>query len=174
MEFELNDNKVVLRSWQMSDLDSLIENGNDTEIARFMTNKFPNPYTKEKGEGFIKFANSEGRHKIFAIEVNGKACGGIGLHPQDDVFCKNAELGYWIGRQQWGKGIISECIPLIIDYGFKYLDIDRIYAVPFSNNPGSKRVLEKSGFIQEALLKETVFKLGEKLDEYIFAIRRLA
>ena len=105
---------------------------------------------------------------IFAIDINGEACGGIGIHPQEDVQRKNAELGYWLAEPFWGNGIISKAIPQIVEYGFKNFDITRIYARPYGTNNASQRVLEKAGFTLEGKFEKTLFKNGEFLDEWIY------
>ncbi len=59
-------------------------------------NAFPNPYNEDSGKAFI--ANADTPIRLFAIEIDGKAVGGIGLHQQQDIACKNMELGYWLGH----------------------------------------------------------------------------
>ena len=161
-----------IRPWAPGDLDDLVEAANNIEIAKNMTDQFPFPYTPEKGRQFIAFATSETPYRIMAIEVGGKAAGGIGLHPQTDIYSKNAELGYWLAQPHWGKGIISRAIRQMVDYGFKTWDIDRIFARPFGANTGSQKALEKAGFVLEGRFEKTLFKNGEYLDELIYAIRR--
>ena len=173
IKFQIKDKNIQLRSFKKSDLEDLVTHANNTNISKFMTNKFPHPYTKQDGMQFIKHATStKGNHKIFAIVIDGEVCGGIGLHPQDDVFQYNAELGYWVGEKYWGHGIVTEAIKHMVNYGFTNMKIKRIFARPFSNNPGSKRVLEKAGLNHEATLKATVHKNGEVLDELIYSIHK--
>lgn len=161
-----------LRPWNGNDLESLIKFGNNKAIAKFMTDKFPHPYTKEKGESFIAFATQHIPVRMFAIDIEGKAAGGIGVHPQDDIHCRNAELGYWLGEPFWGHGIITKAIIQIVDHGFKNFEIDRIFARPFGTNAASQKVLEKAGFKLEARFERALYKNGEYLDELVYAIRR--
>lgn len=161
-----------LRPWQINDLDSLVQSANNFEIAKYMTDQFSFPYTMENGKAFIAFAIKNSPVNIFAIDIDGKAVGGIGIHPQTDIQRKNAELGYWLAKPYWGNGIISKAITQMIDYGFKTFDIDRIYARPFGTNIASQKVLEKSGFILEATFEKSLFKNGEYLDELVYAVRR--
>lgn len=161
-----------LRPWHISDLESLVACANNPKIAGNLTNKFPHPYTKTHGENFIAFANLHTPNHIMAIEVDGIAVGGIGVHPQDDVHCKNAEMGYWLAEPFWGKGIISGAIVQMVDYGFMNFDITRIFARPFGSNKASQRVLEKAGFVLEARFEKTFFKNGKFEDELIYAVRR--
>jgi RimJ/RimL family protein N-acetyltransferase len=164
--------EIKLRPWNIEDAESLVENANNFEIARFMSDAFPYPYTIEHANNFIAFATKDEPIHIFAIEIDGKAVGGIGIHPQVDIMKKNAELGYWLGEKYWGKGIISKAIREIIPWAFNTYDITRIYARPFGSNMASQKVLEKAGFILEARIKENIFKNGAYLDELIYAIRR--
>jgi len=166
--------KFNLRPWTIHDLQSLVKHANNFNIAKFMTDKFPHPYTEEAGKSFIEFATYNSPLHIFAIDINGEAVGGIGIHPQCDIHCKNAELGYWLAEPFWGKGIITKAISQITDYGFKTFDIDRIYARPFGTNAGSQKVLEKAGFIIEGKFERSLFKNGEYLDELVYSLRAKA
>jgi len=161
-----------LRPWNLNDLESLVKYANNYNIAKNLTNQFPHPYTKENGEVFITMATKKDPLTIFAIEINGQASGGIGLHLQQDIHCKNAELGYWLAEPYWGKGIITSAIKQMVAYGFKTFEIDRIFARPFENNIGSQKVLKKSGFILEGKFDKTLYKNGEYLDELIYAVRK--
>ncbi len=156
----------------MDDLDRLVKIANNYEIAKNLTNHFPHPYTRESGIAFIEMATSHTPSRIFAIEINGQASGAIGIHPQTDIQCKNAELGYWLGQPFWSKGIITKSIRQMVDYGFKNWDIDRIFARPFGANIGSQKALEKAGFLLEGRFEKTLYKNGEYHDELIYAIRR--
>lgn len=166
--------EIKLRPWQLADLDNLVKYANNAAIARFMTDQFPHPYTPEHGKIFIEFATSNPTAKIFAIEVNGEVVGGIGIHPQTDIYRKNAEMGYWLGEPFWGKGIITQAIGQIVDFAFNNLNIDRVFARPFGSNKASQRVLEKAGFSLEARFSKTFFKNGNYEDELIYARRRKA
>ena len=168
----MNKIDLKLRPWVIEDLDSLVHHANNFKIAKFMTDGFPHPYTIENGKAFIDFAIKDNPIHIFAIDVNGKAIGGIGIHPQTDIHKKNAELGYWLAEPFWGQGIISRAIKEIVAFAFKTYDIDRVFARPFGTNKASQRVLEKSGFILEARFEKSLFKNGEYLDELVYAIRR--
>lgn len=161
-----------LRPWAIEDVDSLVKFANNYNIAKNLMDVFPHPYTVEDGNAFIEMVSKNSPENIFAIEVNSEAAGAIGLHPQNDVYRKNAELGYWLAEPYWGKGIITNAIIQMVDYGFKNFDINRIYARPFGYNIASQRALEKAGFTLEARLEKTIFKSGEYIDELIYSMRR--
>lgn len=162
----------TLRPWTPNDLKSLVKYANNYNISKNMTDQFPHPYGVENGKAFIDFATKDSPIHIFAIDVEGEAVGGIGVHPQGDVQRKNAELGYWLAEPFWGKGIITKAIPQIIDFAFKTYPITRVYARPYGTNLASQKVLEKNGFKLEARFEKSLFKNGEFLDELVYAIRR--
>lgn len=161
-----------LRPWASTDLVSLVRYANNPNIAKFMMDGFPHPYTEDNGKAFIAFATKDDPIHIFAIDVNGEAVGGIGIHPQADVQRKNSELGYWLAEPFWGKGIITNAIKQLVEFGFKTYDINRIFARPYGTNIGSQKVLEKAGFVLEGRFEKTIFKNGEFLDELVYAVRR--
>lgn len=159
-----------LRPFNEDDLQSLVKYANNPKVASNLTDAFPNPYTEEAGKNFIAMAMSRNPAEIMTIDINGEASGGIGLHPKDDVYRMNAELGYWLAEPYWGQGIITEAVKQMITYGFKHLPIKRIYARPFGFNIASQKVLEKAGMKKEAVLKNAFFKNGQYCDEIIYSI----
>jgi RimJ/RimL family protein N-acetyltransferase len=161
-----------LRKWETSDASALAQYANNPKIANQLTDGFPHPYTIDNAKKFIEMARSHDPQQIFAIEINGEACGGIGLHPKDDIMVKNAELGYWLAEPYWGNGVVSRAIEQIVEYGFNTFDITRIYARPFGTNLASQRVLQKAGFELEARFKKTVYKNGRFEDELYYAVRK--
>ena len=164
--------EFLLRPWTMNDLDSLVKYANNQKIAANLMDRFPHPYTMENGKAFIEMASRASPANILAIEINNEAAGGIGLHVQEDVYCKNAELGYWLAEPYWGKGIITGAVRQMVDYGFQHFSIERIFARPFGRNIASQKVLGKTGFELEAKFEKTVFKNGQFEDELVYAIRR--
>lgn len=163
--------KFTLRPFTNEDLTNIVKYADNPKVANNLTNTFPNPYTKEAGGKLLKFASSHDPIRIKAIDVNGEMVGAIGIHPQSDIMCKNAELGYWLGEPFWGKGIMTEVLRQIVKYGFENFDISRIFARPYGSNIGSQKVLEKAGFKLEGKFEKTIFKNGKYEDELIYAVR---
>lgn len=163
---------LKLRPWKANDLERLVKIADNKNIADNLTNKFPHPYTKESGKGFIQFANTNTPPHIMAIEIDGALAGGVGIHPLDDIFCKNAEMGYWLAEEYWGKGLMTQAVKEMVAYGFENFEIDRIFARPFGINIGSQRVLQKAGFILEAKFEKTLYKNGNYYDEHVYGIRK--
>lgn len=160
--------KCILRNWKYSDIDNLVKNANNLNIARNMRDLFPFPYTTDDGRQWLEIAGKSENN--FAITVNNKAIGGIGLSPGEDIERISAEVGYWLGEEHWGKGIVSSALNGIIKYGFNELNLKRIFAAPFEQNIGSRRVLEKNGFILEGILRKSVIKSGKIYNQALYAI----
>ena len=98
--------EVLLRPWRLSDAENLAQLANNPNIAKNLRDAFPHPYTMEHAVQFITMVHSKVPQTIFAIEYGGNLVGGIGLHPQNDIYKSNAELGYWIAEAYWGKGSV--------------------------------------------------------------------
>lgn len=164
--------EFILRPFRKNDLESLVQHANNAKIAACLTNRFPFPYTEKDGKEFIEFALAFDPAEILAITIEGNVYGAIGIHPQKDIFRKNAELGYWLAEPYWGKGIMTRVIPQMVHYGFQNWDINRIFARPYGSNHASQRVLEKGGFVLEGRFEKTLYKNDQFEDELIYAIRR--
>lgn len=159
----------TLRDWNLNDAGSLAKHADNPRIAVSMRDAFPSPYTLEDAHRFIGMANCGTTNLFLAIEIDGEAVGGIGIHPLDDVRHRSAEIGYWLSESCWGNGIVTDAVRSIVPVAFEQFDIVRLQAGIFSNNPASMRVLEKCGFIKEAIHKNAIMKKGILLDEVMYA-----
>lgn len=157
-----------LREWTENDVNSMVMHANNENIAKWLTNQFPFPYTIKDAENYYNLIKNDSPVKVFAIDVNGEAVGSVGIFPQADIHEKSAEIGYWLSEKYWKQGIMSKAIQEIVDYGFKTFGIVRIYARPFSSNIASQKTLEKAGFKLEAVLHKALYKNNEYLDEMIY------
>ena len=163
---------IRLRPWRGEDEEFLVRYANDKEIARWLRDVFPYPYTREDAKGFVAYclAADEDWELLRVIEADGQAVGSITLNRGRDVECRSAELGYWLGRAFHGKGIMTEAVEQMCLLGFKQWDIVRIFAQSYASNQASRRVLEKAGFTLEGTLRRSVCKNGEMLDSCIYAL----
>ena len=105
----------------------------------------------------------------FAIDVDGQAVGGIGVMLHSDVERCSAEIGYWLGEEYWGLGIMTEALNAVAEYSFREFVLTRIYAVPFAGNISSCRVLEKAGFVLEGILRRSAIKNGVVVDQLMYS-----
>ena len=71
--------------------------------------------------------------------------------PTSSVF--SAEIGYWLGEAYWGRGIVTEALVLVTRARVRTANLLRLFALPFADNVGSIRVLEKAGYVREAILQ---------------------
>lgn len=164
----------IIRNWKIEDAKSLSLHANNKDIAKNLQDGFPSPYTYEDAFRWIKMVNT-GMPDLhsYAIVVNGKAAGSIGITFKDDVYRLNAEIGYFLGEEYWNKGIMTGVIKDIVSFVFLNFETIRIYAEIFESNIASGKVLEKAGFKKEAVLKKNVIKNSLIMDSHIYAILKV-
>jgi RimJ/RimL family protein N-acetyltransferase len=149
---------------------SLVRHANSRQVWRNLRDRFPHPYTAADAERWTREAPSTIPETHFAIAVGAEAVGGAGLELQPDVHRRSAEIGYWLGEPFWGRGIATEVVRALTDFGFRTFDLCRIYACVFEWNPASMRVLEKAGYSLEGRLRKSVTKDGRTIDQLLYAI----
>ena len=155
----------------MSDAEPLVRHADNLNVARQLRDRFPHPYTRRHAAAFLKHASSPGGEPAnLAIDVGGEAVGGIGFVPGSDVERFSCEIGYWLSEDYWGRGIASEALSLVTAHLFEHLNMLRVFALPFADNTGSIRVLEKAGYVREATLRASSVKFGQPKDQALFAI----
>ena len=162
----------LLRPWRESDAASLARYANDPAIAANLRDVFPCPYTRADADWFIQDCLTREGQMCRAIVISGEAIGSISISRGTDVYRKSAEIGYWLGRPFWGKGVMTEAGRRMCREVFAAWDIVRIHAEAFARNAASRRVLEKAGFALEGTLRRSVYKNGEMLDSCIYALVR--
>jgi ribosomal-protein-alanine N-acetyltransferase len=170
---ELKGQGFTLRGWKSGDAESLQKHADNTNITDFVMDRFPSPYTIDDAINWIEMMQNQDPMVNFSIAIDGNVIGGIGLELRGDVYRKTALLGYWLGEEYWGRGIMPEAVKLITNYAFTHLDIIRLQAGILGNNPKSIRVLEKAGFIKEGVMKNGIIKNGVILDEHIYAFWKI-
>lgn len=159
---------AVLREWRPDDLDSLVAHASHADVSRGLCDSFPYPYTGADGRAWLARAVDES-DRAWAIEVDGLAVGGVRLHPGSAAHRYSAELGYWIGRRFWGRGIMSSILVHYTSEAMIAFRLHRLFATVYANNPASARVLEKAGFARESVQKSSIVKRGELLDLIVYA-----
>lgn len=167
----LSGDGFLLRAWRPDDCTALVHHANDEQVSRGLSDRFPYPYTEADAQAFLS-APLELPALVMAIEVEGAAVGGIGLRPGEGVQRIGGQLGYWLGRSFWGRGLMSRIVPLWCQHAFDQFGYERLQATVLSNNPASARVLEKSGFEREGTLRRAAIKRNEVLDFWMYAMLR--
>jgi RimJ/RimL family protein N-acetyltransferase len=165
----LQGRRCVVRPWRLNDIDTLVRHANDFEVARQLRDRFPYPYTRHDGHAFLKHATATADPANLAIEVEGEAAGAIGYVQGLDVERYSAEIGYWLGRQYWRRGVVTEALSLVTEHVFAECNLLRLFALPFADNIGSVGVLEKAGYVREGLLRSSSVKHGAPRDQFLYA-----
>ncbi|MDO4313760.1 MAG: GNAT family N-acetyltransferase [Eubacteriales bacterium] len=161
--------KVELRKWSLEDKASLIEICNRIDRS-YLSDRLPNPYTNDSAEWWINMANeNEGNNGVFReIVVNDKIIGTISVERKEDVYRKDAEIGYYLLQEEYSKGIMTKAVEQICEIAFRELDIIRITGLIYEPNIASRRVLEKNGFSMEGVMKNAVIKNEAVFDLCIY------
>src|SRR5262249_24820008 len=127
----------TVRSWAHTDVPALAAQANDREVWLNLRDRFPHPYGQADAESWITCASGQKPHRSFAIAFKEAAIGGIGLEIQEDVHRRSAEIGYWLVRTYWGRGVATAAVGAVTSYGFQSLGLCRIYAMVFEHNGAS-------------------------------------
>ena len=161
-----------IRKWELSDATDLATALSNKKIQDNLRDGLPYPYTEQDGTDYISamLSADENETFAFAITVDNKVIGSIGVFRQVNIHRQTAELGYYIAEEYWGKGIMTEAVKQICEYVFENSDIIRIYAEPFAYNAASCRVLEKAGFQYEVTLRCNAVKNGKVIDMKMYSL----
>jgi RimJ/RimL family protein N-acetyltransferase len=160
----IQEKTFQLRPWQPEDISSLVAQANNINISKNLRDSFPCPYTEEDAKTYINHTCTKSPQQDFAIVIDGKAAGGIGIVPLSDVERFSAEIGYWIGEAYWNKGIATGAVRAFTDYVLAHTNIVRLFALTFAYNLPSARVLEKAGFRLVGTLHKAAFKNNRFVD----------
>lgn len=160
---------VRLRPWRADDIDALVRHANDEQVSRGLADRFPFPYTREDAEAFLAGGVVDLAAPVFAIEIDGEACGGIGARLGSGERRHTAELGYWLGRAHWGRGIMTGVVRTYAPWLMDEFRLYRLQAAVLDFNLGSARVLQNNGFVEEGVQRAAVFKRGQLHDLRVFA-----
>lgn len=139
--------KVVLRSLTLADAENVAAAMNNEKVLANLRDGIPFPYTLTDAEEYISYLLGADKNAVFAfaVEVDGKAAGIISAFRQNNIHYRTAELGYFIGEEYWGKGVMTRA---------------------------AGRVLAKAGFSFEGVLVSNAYKNGKVLDMKIYALVR--
>jgi len=159
----------VVRSWQSSDLDSLVRHANNFKIWINLRDQFPHPYTAENANQWLKHVQEARPETHFAIEFEGEAVGGIGFILGTDIARCSAEIGYWLGESVWGRGLATAALTAVTRHAIETHGLARLFATPFTANVASRRVLVKAGYALEGTLIQSAIKNGTLVDQALYA-----
>ena len=144
----MESDRILLRSWRESDAETLFKYASDPEVGPRAG--WPPHRSVEESLNIIRTVFSS--ETLWAVEwkETGEAIGCVGYLSASASNLKIAddqcEVGYWIARPYWGKGICTEALQLVVDYCFREKCFSVLWGDYFPENPASGRVMEKCGF----------------------------
>lgn len=153
------------------DKSALLEHFKAREIYDSTLN-IPYPYAEADAEWWIgrrvESDRRQGREVTFAVRKDdGEMIGAVGADSLELGASHRAEIGYWLARPYWGRGIMTDAVGAYVRHAFGELDLLRLTAHVLAFNVGSARVLEKNGFRLEGRLRKH-FRKGEALHDALY------
>ena len=160
------------RAWREDDAPALAMHANNINVWRWMSDSFPHPYTLDMAEYWCTRGHVEFGGENWAIALQGVAVGGCGVIPQQGHFRCNAEVGWWLAEEHWGRGIVTRVAAALTERAFADPQITRVFAPVHAGNQRSMRVAEKNGFVLEGVQPKSAIKDGKIIDRWIWATYR--
>jgi ribosomal-protein-alanine N-acetyltransferase len=165
--------RLLLRQVASNDAEAILALRSNDEVMKYI----PRPYLKTKEDALELIAMFDDKIEngiginwgIYLLDEPEKLLGIIG-HYRIKPEHYRAETGYMIFPEYKGKGIVSEALKKVIEYGFNEMKLHSIEAILDPENKGSEKVLLKNGFVKEAHLIENEFYEGRFLDTMIYSI----
>ena len=157
----LHTTRLLLRPWEVSDAQALYIQAHNPIIG--------------KRCGWPAHKSVEESREI--IQSDNTLIGSIGLLLQGEsrlsVGENEAEIGYWLGEDFWGKGYMTEAALQVIHYAFEELHLTRLWASVYKENIASQRVIEKCGFRYHHTLEDFLFPLiGERHTVLVYVLNK--
>ena len=168
----LETKRLILRPWREEDADDLYTYASDPDVGP--PAGWPPHTSVENSREIIREVLSAPETYAVCLKEDGKPIGSVGLHrndlaENDDEY----ELGYWIGKPFWGRGLIPEASRELLCYAFEKLGMQRIWCGRYEGNEKSRRVQEKLGFVHHHTTEGLeVSLLGEIRTGYVTLMTR--
>ncbi|MBS3088020.1 GNAT family N-acetyltransferase [Candidatus Pacearchaeota archaeon] len=157
---ELETERLVLREYSPNDVNDIILKINDLDVSKYLE-VVPYPYTSEDGEWFVNHCVENSKktprdkyEMAITLKESGEFIGGVGLS-NIDTYVGSAELGYWIGKNYWRQGIMTEAIDALINFAFYKLELNRLILSAYVPNTGSNELAKKLGFTLEGTTRQS-------------------
>lgn len=167
----METSKYILREIQDSDIENIHKGLSNPEITKYYDVHFDTlEDTKEQMEWYRNL-KKEGTGIWWGIydKHNNQFCGAGGFNSLEKDNQK-AEIGLWLLKDFWGKGILKEVMPKLFELGFTDLNLNRIEGYVVSENTKCKNALEKINFTYEGTMRECEIKNGEKINVDFYSI----
>jgi len=161
--------KGRIRQHMDADLPLITRYASDPAVPHFLQNAFPSPYTEADARKRLERVKQEPVLEGLALEIDGEFAGTMACRMKKDVLRFTGEIGYWLAKPLWGRGVMTEAVRVFSDYLLTQQNLLRLEALVYEPNTASARVLEKAGFTLEARLRKAVYKHGRFMDGLLFS-----
>ena len=153
---------------------SLQRHADDELVWQTLFEGFPRPYTLADAEAWCG-GGWRAAGIVWGIAIGDEVIGCVGLRQDAGWLRCNTEVGYWIGRPYWGRGIATQALRLVADWAFANMgDLTRLYAPIFDWNEASQAVARKAGFELEGRMPLSAIKAGRVIGRVVYARYRPA
>ena len=160
-----------LKEIEDSDIENIHRGLSNPEITKYYDVHYPTLEATKIQMEWYKNLKKEGTGIWWGIYNNAdnQFCGAAGFNNLEQKHQK-AEIGLWLLKKHWGKGILKEVMPKLFEIGFTKLGLNRIEGFVVNDNQKCKSALEKINFTYEGTMRECEVKNGQKIDVDIYAI----
>ncbi|XP_008804727.1 uncharacterized N-acetyltransferase p20-like [Phoenix dactylifera] len=159
--------QISLRPFVLSDVDDFMVWASDDKVSKFCT---WDTYTNK--DDLLKYVKETVLpHPWFrSICVGGRPVGAISVSLGSGEERFRGELGYVLGSEYWGKGIVTAAVRLVVGSIFKEVEgLERVSALVDVDNKASQRVLQKVGFHKEGVLRKYAILKGSIRDMVMYS-----
>lgn len=169
----LRTDRLLLRHFLPTDAPRIKELAGAEEVAAGTL--LPHPYEEGMAEQWITnqqqdYEAGKSVHFAITLALDQTMIGSIGLDIAQAH--QHARLGYWLGIPYWNRGYCTEAVNAVLGYGFKQLNLNRIYSPHFRGNVASGRVLQKAGMTYEGRMREHYLRFGRFVDLELYGMLR--
>ena len=171
---------IAVRRMRLSDAPCHAHHATNKKVWDNLRNRMPHPYTEADATDWINRSLDPSNHvcsgqwtpengsegpalpTTYAITVSDEVVGNIGLVFADDIYVRTCEIGYWLGFEQWGTGIMSIVVPAFVSWTWQTFGIlVRMNGETYESNAASGKVLAKAGFQFEGRRPDACYKNGK-------------
>lgn len=141
----LSTERTVLRPWCEADAERLYSLASEKELAKWCGFK---PHTSVADSlNVLHNILISPQNRAIVLKSENAVVGSFGMFNSDVVSGDDeCELGYWLGREYWGRGLVPEAVKAVMGYARNTRGVNRVYIAYFDGNDRSRRVTEKCGF----------------------------
>lgn len=167
----ISTKRYTLKEIEQSDINNIYKGLSNPEITKYYDVHFSTLEETEEQMEWYRNLKKEEKGIWWGIynKTNNEFCGAGGFNSLEKQH-KKAEIGLWLLKEHWGKGILKEVMPKLFELGFTELNLNRIEGHVVSENAKCKSALEKINFKYEGTMRECEIKNGEKISIDFYSV----